>query len=143
MVNIYTDGACLGNPGPGGWCFALEDSDKPKGPPAFKRVGGERMTTNNQMELTAIREALKYHRGDVCILTDSQGCINWLTGAWKRQQLEIIRLCDEIEEIIEQNEINLTFEKIKGHSGIYLNELVDVAAHNEAQRQKTLLTAFK
>ena len=87
MIVIYTDGGCSGNPGPGGWAFVVNgDRDIVE-----YRSGGEKETTNNKMELTAVINALKYAKSigeiDVTILTDSQyvknGITEWII-LWKR-----------------------------------------------------------
>lgn len=84
MIEIFTDGACSGNPGPGGWGVLIVDGDK-----RTELKGGEAETTNNRMEMTAVIEALKATEGAnaVRIHTDSQyvknGINDWIRG-WKR-----------------------------------------------------------
>src|SRR5262245_32000031 len=86
VVRLFTDGACSGNPGPGGWAYILQHPSTGK---VVEASGGEAGTTNNRMELQALIEglgALK-RRSDVEIVTDSEyvakGCQEWLPG-WKR-----------------------------------------------------------
>ena len=85
MVEIYTDGACSGNPGPGGWGAILRHGDSEK-----ELFGGEALTTNNRMEMMAVIEALRALKGPVAarVHTDSQyvqkGISEWIHG-WKRR----------------------------------------------------------
>ena len=87
MILIYTDGGCSGNPGPGGWAFVVSENGEIK----EYRSGGDKATTNNKMELTAVINALKYAKSieerDVTILTDSQyvknGITQWIIS-WKK-----------------------------------------------------------
>lgn len=86
MLKIYTDGACSGNTGPGGWAFVIPDLD-------VELSGFESNTTNNRMEVTAVFEALKYlytnwieKCDDVEIITDSQYVVNTMTKGWKKQK---------------------------------------------------------
>ena len=89
MVKIYTDGGCLGNPGPGGWAFAAYEDDS-----LLKSLsGGEKDTTNNKMELTAVIKALEYsidsNHKKIEILTDSQYVKNGITvwiANWKKKR---------------------------------------------------------
>lgn len=83
MLKIYCDGACSGNPGPGGWAFVIPKLD-------VENSGFEDNTTNNRMEITAVYEALKYLYGrlinlgdDIEIITDSQYVVNTMTKGWK------------------------------------------------------------
>jgi len=82
MIEIFTDGACAGNPGPGGWGVLILDGDK-----RVELYGGEAATTNNRMELLAAIEALRSTTGPVRLHTDSQyvknGITTWING-WKR-----------------------------------------------------------
>ncbi len=82
MIEIFTDGACAGNPGPGGWGVLILDGDK-----CVELYGGEAATTNNRMELLAAIEALRSTTGPVRLHTDSQyvrnGITTWING-WKR-----------------------------------------------------------
>ena len=79
MILIYTDGGCSGNPGPGGWAFVVSENGEIK----EYRSGGDKATTNNKMELTAVINALKYAKSieerEVTILTDSQYVKNGIT----------------------------------------------------------------
>ena len=81
MINIYTDGACSGNPGPGGWAAIIVDGEKRK-----EVKGGDENTTNNRMELTAAIEGLAKIPGDseVTVHSDSLYLVNTMTKNWKR-----------------------------------------------------------
>ncbi|MDZ7628713.1 MAG: ribonuclease HI [Parvularculaceae bacterium] len=82
MIDAYTDGACAGNPGPGGWGVLLVEGGAER-----ELFGGERATTNNRMEMTAAIEALRSTTGPIRLHTDSQyvknGITEWIKG-WKR-----------------------------------------------------------
>ena len=87
MLKIYCDGACSGNPGPGGWAFVIPELN-------IELAGFNKDTTNNRMEITAVFEALKYiynnHHDimgeDIEIITDSQYVINTMTKGWKKNK---------------------------------------------------------
>ena len=131
---MYTDGACSGNPGPGGWGAVLMSGKHRK-----ELFGGERETTNNRMEMMAIiqgAEALK--RGcSVDIYTDStyvmKGMTEWLEG-WKqrgwrtasKQPVKNVDLWQRLEKALDRHEVNWFW--VKGHSGIPENERADELA---------------
>ena len=133
--NIYTDGACRGNPGPGGWGVLMRFGDNEK-----ELWGGEHNTTNNRMELTAAIEALKaLKRGSlVTLTTDSQyvrnGITQWITN-WKikgwrtanKQQVKNQDLWQQLDELSQYHDI--TWHWVKGHSGHRENDLADVLAN--------------
>lgn len=121
-VIVYTDGACSGNPGPGGWAAVLTCGEHEK-----HLSGGEPDTTNNQMELKAVLEgirALKFPCS-VTVVTDSQNVIGWLSQGWKRRNPQIVLLCRDIERAIKDGGHTVQFTKVAGHSGDRLNELAD------------------
>jgi ribonuclease HI len=126
-VIAYTDGACSGNPGPGGWAYRLEWPDGK----VDEGSAGDPQTTNNREELKAVREALlavkRESNGDgswrVVIRTDSLGVINWLTGRWKRKKN--LDLFPTIDPLINDK---VSFEHVRGHSGDPGNERVDALA---------------
>ncbi|MFN2582604.1 MAG: ribonuclease H [Candidatus Dormibacteria bacterium] len=132
-VVAYTDGACSGNPGAGAWAYRLE---WPAGE-VEERAQGVRATTNNREELKAVREALRAVRarvGDdpswrIVVRTDSMGVINWLSRTWKRKKN--LDLYPEIDALMDQR---VSFEYVRGHSGIEGNERVDQLAVAETQR---------
>jgi ribonuclease HI len=132
-VVIYTDGACRGNPGPGGWGAILKYGRHEK-----PLSGGEKATTNNRMELQAALEALRALNDpcQVTLFTDSEylkrGITEWLPG-WKRRnwrrkggQLANVDLWMRLDEEINRHEINWRW--VKGHAGHPLNERVDKLA---------------
>ena len=133
--NIYTDGACRGNPGPGGWGVLMRFGDNEK-----ELWGGEHNTTNNRMELTAAIEGLKsLKRGSlVTLTTDSQyvrnGITQWITN-WKikgwrtanKQQVKNQDLWQKLDELSQYHDI--TWHWVKGHSGHRENDLADVLAN--------------
>lgn len=139
-VCIYTDGACLGNPGPGGWAAILRYNGHEK-----ELSGGERETTNNRMELMAVISALTALKEscEVELWTDSQyieKAINegWLAGwkrrGWKRKggELKNIELWQELDSLLARHKVN--FNWLKGHDGHEFNERCDALA--VAERDK-------
>lgn len=136
-VNIFTDGACRGNPGPGGWAAILRYQSKEK-----IISGAEADTTNNRMELMAAIEALKtLKQGCVIDLyTDSQyvqkgiseWIHNWKKNKWKTANKKPVKNADLWQELDKQSKQHeITWHWVKGHNGHRENEMVDVLA-NEA-----------
>ena len=136
-VVIFTDGACSGNPGPGGWGAILRFGDKEK-----ELKGGEAHTTNNRMELTAAIEALAALKKpcEVRLFTDSQyvrkGITEWITQwrqrDWRtadRKPVKNVDLWQALSAQIERHQIE--WHWVKGHSGVPGNERADRLA-NEA-----------
>ena len=131
-VTIYTDGACSGNPGPGGWGAILIAGDYKK-----EISGGSKETTNNIMELTAILEALKALKTecDVELYSDSAYCVNlitnwmysWERNGWMRPKNQEVKNLEIIKQIFNLAHL-AAFEKVKGHAGIEWNEYVDKLA---------------
>jgi ribonuclease HI len=133
QVTIYTDGACTGNPGPGGWGAILRYGDHEK-----EISGGTGDTTNNRMELQAALEALRAltEPCQVTLFTDSEylrkGITEWLPG-WKRRnwrrkggKLANVDLWKKLDEEIGRHVIDWRW--VKGHAGHTLNERVDKLA---------------
>lgn len=134
-VDIYTDGACRGNPGKGGWGAILVYGDKEK-----ELSGGEASTTNNRMELTAAIEALSAlkERCEVTLYSDSKYMIDaiekkwvysWRDKGWRRADKSPalnIDLWEVLLSLIEKHEI--TFVWVKGHNGHAYNERCDTLA---------------
>jgi ribonuclease HI len=134
-VEIYTDGACRGNPGPGGWAAFLSVDGREK-----EIAGAEALTTNNRMELTAVIRALESLRRPVSarVFTDSQyvrrGITEWLT-AWKargwltadRKPVKNQDLWQRLEELAAAHRIEWRW--VPGHAGVPGNERVDRLAN--------------
>lgn len=130
IIKIYTDGSCLKNPnGPGGWGVCILENDK-----EYYYCGNDPSTTNNRMELKAIIEGIScVKENSKCIIyTDSLLTINCASSKWKKKAN--LDLWKEYEK----NSINkdITFEWVKGHSGNYYNEKVDILAREEAENIK-------
>ena len=134
-VEIFTDGACRGNPGPGGWGALLRFNGSEK-----QLFGGERDTTNNRMELNAAIEALKALKEPctVALTTDSQyvrkGITEWIAGwkrkGWKtanRKPVKNIDLWQALDEQAQRHQIE--WHWVKGHSGHRENEIADQLAN--------------
>ena len=135
MIEIFTDGACRGNPGPGGWGVLLRAGRHEK-----ELWGGDAHTTNNRMEMTAVIEALKALKkpSEVVLTTDSQyvrkGITEWIEG-WKRKNwktaakkpVKNVELWQEIDSLAANHQIDWRW--VKGHSGHSENERVDDLAN--------------
>ena len=135
MVQIYADGACRGNPGPGGWGAILRE-----GPSEKEIFGGEPQTTNNRMELTAVIRALETLRqpSAVEVYTDSQyvqkGISEWLPD-WKRRgwltadkkPVKNVDLWQQLERVAGQHRVS--WHWVKGHAGHPENERADALAN--------------
>ena len=130
-ITIYTDGACSGNPGKGGWGAVLIYGDKQK-----HLSGSAILTTNNKMELTATIEALKAVKksSDIELYTDSQyvknginlWIINWKKNGWKTANKKEVANKDlwiELDKYVTHHKI--TWFWVKGHSGNHYNEIAD------------------
>ncbi len=139
-VEMFTDGACLGNPGPGGWAALLRFKGNER-----EVMGGERHTTNNRMEMMAVIEGLRaLTRGcKVVVMTDSQyvqkGISEWIHG-WKRRNwrtadkqpvknADLWQLLDQV-----QADHDVTWLWVRGHAGHVENERVDQLARAEAEK---------
>ncbi len=134
-VLIYTDGACKGNPGPGGWGAWLRSGSHER-----EIWGGEALTTNNRMELTAVIEALAAlkSRSRVSLYLDSdyvrQGITSWIHG-WKRkgwrtasgQPVKNVDLWKRLDALVPTHEIE--WQWVRGHSGDPGNERADALAN--------------
>lgn len=136
-IDLHTDGACSGNPGPGGWCSILVFKDIEK-----EISGTESWTTNNQMELRAVLEGLRIVNRpcDINLYSDSQyvvGSINeWLPG-WIKTNFNGKKNIDMWKEYLELSKNHkITAIHVKAHNGDYYNERCDKVAYNLAQSQK-------
>ena len=140
-VTIYTDGACSGNPGPGGWGSILMMGENRK-----EISGGSANTTNNIMELTAVIEALKMLKRPckVNIYSDSayvvnafiQKCIyGWMKKGWKTAGNEPVKNKELWQELYELTKIHdVTFNKVKGHADNEFNNRCDELARMESAK---------
>ncbi len=136
-VVIYTDGACKGNPGPGGWGAMLTSGDTVK-----ELFGGEMGTTNNRMEMTAVIEALTALKRPcrVTLYLDSEyvrkGITEWISG-WKargwrtaaKQPVKNIDLWQKLDNLITSSGHTIEWRWVKGHAGDPGNERADALAN--------------
>lgn len=134
-VEIFTDGACRGNPGPGGWGALLRYADQEK-----HLWGGEPDTTNNRMELTAAIASLSALKQPckVSLTTDSQyvrqgitqWLVNWKRNGWKtsaKQPVKNVDLWQQLDELVAKHTVD--WHWVKGHSGHRENEIADELAN--------------
>ena len=141
-VTIYTDGACKGNPGPGGWGALLRS-----GPHEKELFGGEAVTTNNRMELQAVIEALAALKRPcrVQLYLDSQyvrqGITEWI-GGWKAkgwrttsgQPVKNAELWQRLDALVNQGPHRISWHWVKGHAGHPGNERADALANRGVPR---------
>ena len=135
IIRIYTDGACRGNPGPGGWgALILKDNEE------IKLNGGQNVTTNNQMELTAVIKALNFfsESNEIEIFTDSKYVMDgitdyikkWKVNGWKTASKKPVKNSDlwkQLDELSAQHSISWNW--VKGHSGHRENDIADELAN--------------
>ena len=136
-VEIYTDGACSGNPGPGGWGTIMRWNGQEK-----ELSGGERETTNNRMELMAVIKGLEAlsRRCRVELYTDSQyvqkGVTEWMAG-WKRKgwpdRIKNQDLWQELDALIAKHDVKMHW--VRGHDGHPENERADALARAAVPRK--------
>jgi ribonuclease HI len=140
---VYTDGACSGNPGPGGWAWAV--------PQGRYASGAAERATNQRMEITAVLEAVRTLDGPLEVVSDSTYVINcfrdrwweaWLRTRWINSQRKPVAnrdLWEPLIEIVQRRDI--VFRWVKGHSGDPMNDLVDqlaVAARRTQRGQQSV-----
>ena len=138
MTIVYTDGACSGNPGPGGWAWAIPDG-------AFAS-GAETHTTNQRMEISAAFEAVRANPGSLEVVSDSTYVVNcfrdkwyvgWMKKGWTNSQRKPVANRDLWEPfitlVVERDDV--TFRWVKGHGTDPMNELVDRLAVEAALTQ--------
>lgn len=140
-VIVYTDGACSGNPGPGGWGAILIHGSKEK-----ELSGGEAHSTNNRMEMMAVIEALKamnkpchvkIHSDSALIINAmTKGWIqNWQKKGWRKADKKPVENKDLWEAMLKaMGNHKVSWIKVKGHSGLELNERVDQLAVAESKK---------
>lgn len=142
MIIIYTDGACLGNPGPGGWAAVLAKGEHRK-----ELSGGFRLTTNNRMEILAAIEALKAIKTDkrhkIKLHSDSRLLVDainkgwldkWKISNWKRNKKDLVinpDLWQELYKLIQLHDIEFVW--VEGHAGVPENERCDVLSKAAAK----------
>jgi ribonuclease HI len=136
---VYTDGACSGNPGPGGWAWAI--------PGGRFRSGAALHTTNQRMEIRAVLEAVSDLKGPLEVVSDSTYVVNcfrdrwwegWLARDWKNSQKKPVANRDLWEPLIALYRVRpglIRFRWVKGHSGDPINDLVDRLAVEAALTQ--------
>ena len=134
IINIWTDGACSGNPGPGGWGVLIKYDSSTK-----EISGSEKNTTNNRMEMIAVIEALKYidTKSKINLYTDSkyvkEGITNWIISwkknNWKNSKKNDVKNKDLWVELdILSQKHNISWNWVKGHSGNIENDIADKLA---------------
>lgn len=142
-VVIYTDGACKGNPGPGGWGAILRSADG-----SVKELfGGELATTNNRMEMMAVIQALAILKRpcSVTLYVDSQyvlkGITEWLAGwkakGWKtaaKQPVKNVDLWQQLDQLVSHGGHTIDWRWVKGHAGDPGNERADVLANKGVEQ---------
>lgn len=134
-LTVYTDGACSGNPGPGGWAWAVAPDGRPQA------SGGERSTTNQRMEIFAAYDALRTLGGTgepVHVVSDSTYVVNcfrdrwwvrWEANGWRNAKKMPVANADLWRPLIDLVRANtVTWAWVKGHSGDPMNDLVDALA---------------
>jgi ribonuclease HI len=143
IIEIYADGACKGNPGPGGWGVLLRSGGREK-----EMFGGEAQTTNNRMELTAVIEGLRAlkERSTVRVYTDSQyvqkGISEWI-HSWKRRgwltadkkpvkNVDLWKVLDEAAQLHQ-----VSWHWVKGHAGHPENERADALANKGITQEQS------
>ncbi len=143
VLRVYTDGACSGNPGPGGWAWASSRE--------HNGSGGEAATTNNKMELTAVLRAIEDNPGrPLHLVMDStyvkdgleKWSVNWIKNGWVTKDKQPVKNREIWEPLIAARDARaheLTFGWVKGHSGDPMNDLVDELAVVERDRFRAQL----
>ena len=127
-IEVYTDGACSGNPGPGGWAWAVEDGPQDS--------GGEAPSTNQRMEIRAALEAVRTLGGPLVVVSDSTYVVTcfrdgwwrrWLTNDWLTSAKKPVANRDLWEPLVDlvRGRDDIAFRWVKGHSGNPMNDLAD------------------
>jgi ribonuclease HI len=143
-ITVYTDGACIGNPGPGGWAWAVAGPDGRA--TGQSDSGGEERTTNQRMELTAVVRALETLPERVVVVSDSTYVVNcfrqrwwvgWRARNWCNSRREPVANQDLwrplVAEVVDRRNGAVEFRWVKGHAGHPMNELVDRLAVEAAR----------
>jgi ribonuclease HI len=135
-LEVWTDGACSGNPGPGGWAWATKDGRQDS--------GGEALTTNQRMEIRAALEAVRALPGPLVVVSDSTYVVNcfrdgwwkgWLARGWVTSARKPVVSRDLWEPLITlvNERGDVSFRWVKGHSGDPMNDLVDALAVEQSK----------
>ena len=138
-LSVWTDGACSGNPGPGGWAWATKDGRQAS--------GGSPLTTNQRMEIQAALEAVRALDGPLVVVSDSTYVVNcfrdrwwqgWLARGWLTSAKKPVANRDLWEPLVTvvRDRGDVSFRWVKGHSGDPMNDLVDSLAVAAGQRQR-------
>jgi ribonuclease HI len=138
-LSVWTDGACSGNPGPGGWAWATQDGRQDS--------GGSPLTTNQRMEIQAALEAVRALEGPLVVVSDSTYVVNcfrdrwwqgWLARGWLTSAKKPVANRDLWEPLVTAvvDRGDVSFRWVKGHSGDAMNDLVDQLAVAAGQRQR-------
>ncbi|WP_246186829.1 ribonuclease H family protein [Microlunatus speluncae] len=141
---VYTDGACSGNPGPGGWAWAVDENQFAS--------GAEPVTTNQRMEIRAALEAVTFLDGPLLVVSDSTYVVNcfrdawwrgWLARGWVNSAKKPVANRDLWEPLIEavRSRADIGFRWVKGHSGDRMNDFVDQLAVVAGKEQRNLAPA--
>ena len=128
-IKLYTDGACSGNPGPGGWAAIIINGDH-----IHKISGSDESTTNNRMEIIAVIEGLKMvgEVSEVEVITDSAYVVNTMTKGWKRNKNQ--DLWNELDTLISKHNVKFTW--VKGHASNQYNNECDKMAVKKKKKYK-------
>jgi len=145
MINIFTDGACKGNPGPGGWGALIVEGDKKN-----EIYGGEASTTNNRMEIMAVIRALKTinAENEITVFTDStyvqKGIIEWIAkwkiNGWRTSNKKEVKNKDlwvQLDDLA--SKFKITWIWVKGHSGHPGNDRADYLANKGVGMKGSIL----
>ena len=129
-IKLYTDGACSGNPGPGGWASIIINGDY-----IYKISGSDKSTTNNRMEIIAVIEGLKMisDASNVEVITDSAYVVNTMTKGWKRNKNQ--DLWNELDIVVSKHNVKFTW--VIGHGSNQYNNECDKMAVSEYQKYKS------
>ena len=139
-TTVYTDGACLGNPGPGGWAWAVPDGRYAS--------GAAQPTTNQRMEIHAVLEAVRSLDGPLDVASDSTYVVNcfrdrwwegWLANGWRNSRKKPVAnqdLWEPLVDVYRADRGRLRFRWVKGHSEDAMNDLVDRLAFDAARTQE-------
>jgi len=146
-IHLFTDGACSGNPGPGGWAYILRHLASGK---ESERAGAEQLTTNNKMELTAVVEGLSALKRpcNVELFTDSvyvgKGMSEWMpkwkANAWRRREgkkwaeVKNVELWKQLDKLLQVHQVKYT--RVAGHSGHPENDRCDELAVEAYQQYR-------